>query len=208
MEETLDVAARKPGALTAWFGFEIASVFWLAWLDQQSVHTYWAGLLAGLLLGCFVQYFVLQALLRNAGYDPENSSFLAFLGLVILWTFGVVLGLLALIVPAFILMARWSLALPILLVEGSSPGLAIEASWERTRENTIPLLFCLIPFFLLGLPDLLLAFFGIAETISSIAMSAILSGLAAVYVVCLTIVLYRSLSLDGAANEVPRNPAV
>ncbi len=202
MDAALDAAARSPGLLVAWFGFTVASVYWTAWLDLQGAHIYAAGLAGGSLLGCFAQYAVLRTLLRDAGYDPDNSNFPAFLGLEILLLLGIVFGLMALLVPALIMMARWSLARQILLVEGTSVSSAIGQSWDRTSGNTIPLLLCFLPVFLLAVPELLLRFLGTTAGAGSIMMSALLSGLSAVYVICLSVVFYGALSQAGAPVEI------
>lgn len=90
--------------------------------------------LIGVAVGIVAAYALLVAMLRGTGLLPEGhaDAFLPFVGLSILATLGVGLGFLAVIIPGLVIMARWSIASPMLLVRGGGVMKSLGDSWERT----------------------------------------------------------------------------
>lgn len=80
-------------------------------------------------------YFLLVAMVRRTGLDSrtDDDAFLPFIGLTILSTLGVMLGFIAVILPGLFIMARWSLAQPLLVAGGRGVMAALGESWERTK---------------------------------------------------------------------------
>ena len=86
-------------------------------------------------IGMVCGYFLLVAMVRRTGLysRADGDAFLPYLGLTILSTLGVMLGALALILPALFIMARWSMAQPLLVAGGRGVMEALGESWDRTR---------------------------------------------------------------------------
>jgi hypothetical protein len=86
-------------------------------------------------LGMVGGYFLLVAMVRRTGLDSQadDDAFLPFIGLTILSTLGVMLGFIAFILPGLFIMARWSLAQPLLVAGGRGVMAALGESWERTK---------------------------------------------------------------------------
>ena len=64
-----------------------------------------------------------------------TDVFLSYFGLAVLYALGVLAGFILLIIPAFFLIARWSLAQPLVVVRGDGIRQAFGESWERTKGN-------------------------------------------------------------------------
>jgi hypothetical protein len=64
----------------------------------------------------------------------------ALLGGSLLYLFGIVFGLLLLIVPGLIALARWSLVAPVVVLDGRGPAAAIKRSSELVYGRTLPVL--------------------------------------------------------------------
>jgi amino acid permease len=69
-------------------------------------------------------------------YERSGPRLGALVGVSLLSALGLVLGLLALVIPGVILAARWSLAVPIVMLEGASPIRALKRSNELVRGHT------------------------------------------------------------------------
>jgi hypothetical protein len=86
-------------------------------------------------IGMVCGYFLLVAMLRRTGLHSrtDGDAFLPYLGLTILSTLGVMLGVIALILPGIFIMARWSMSQPLLVAGGRGVTEALGESWDRTR---------------------------------------------------------------------------
>jgi hypothetical protein len=94
----------------------------------------------------FGLYFLLQAMLRNAGFSLHEGGprLLQYLGLGILSGLATALGLVVFIIPGLILMARWSIASVLLVGEGKGITESMGESWEKTRGSEMPIILTLI----------------------------------------------------------------
>ena len=98
-------------------------------------------LLAGealkMVVGIVFAYFLLAAMLRRTGLSSRSGddTFLPYVGLSILYTLGVTLGVIAFVLPGLFFMARWSVAQPLLVARGQGIRASLGESWERTRGN-------------------------------------------------------------------------
>jgi hypothetical protein len=103
-------------------------------------------LLGGQLLnaaaGIVCAYFLLVAMLRRTGLyaRTEGDAFLPYIGLSILSTLGVMLGMIAIIIPGLFILARWSIAQPLLVGRGNGVMAALGESWERTKDKEFQIL--------------------------------------------------------------------
>jgi hypothetical protein len=92
------------------------------------------------LLGIVAAYFLLQALLRRAGLGGRREAFYPFLGLSLVHTLGFLFGLLLLVLPGLLILARWSIAQPLILVRPGPVLKTLGESWEETRGNEFSIL--------------------------------------------------------------------
>ena len=94
------------------------------------------------LVGVVAAYLLLDAMLRKTGLRERRDveAFYPYLGLSILYTLGVVLGFILLIIPGLLVMARWSISQPLIVARGGSVMRALGESWEQTRGNEFPIL--------------------------------------------------------------------
>lgn len=131
-------------------------------------------------------YFLYEHLLRKEGLVAPGRTgrdIGAYLGVTILTGIAIVLGLIQLIVPGLILMARWSIATGIVIAEGQSVTAAMRSSWDATRASrwTIVLLYVIfglvafVPAIVLGAA---LGFFAPTETDTSFGGGVLLNLLA------------------------------
>lgn len=120
-----------------------------------------------------LQYWLTRSLLDELGFElSPKSRILAFVGLGIVAGLGILLGLVLLVIPGLVLVARWSIATPLLL--GSDRGIfaSLEQSWRQTSGFTWPIL---TSFLVIYLPGVAVAAVGFAlmET-ASVAYGAVL----------------------------------
>jgi len=87
-------------------------------------------------------YFLLEFMVRRTGLRSRTDEdvFLPFFGLSILYTLGVGLGFILLVIPGVFVMIRWSIAQPFLVARGEGVMKSLGESWERTRGNEFPIL--------------------------------------------------------------------
>ena len=93
-------------------------------------------------LGVIAAYLLIDAMLGRTGLRDrtEGDVFLSFVVLSILYTLGVLAGLILIVIPGLVVMARWSLAQPMLVAQGISAKQALGESWARTSGAEIQIL--------------------------------------------------------------------
>jgi NhaP-type Na+/H+ or K+/H+ antiporter len=106
----------------------------------------------GFTIGVAATYFLYEAVLARTGLRSRQSedAFLPFIGLAIVTALGIMLGLVALVIPGLYLIARWSIAAPVLMIEGKGPIKAMQDSWERTKGSDFSIFVAVLLFF--GIP--------------------------------------------------------
>jgi len=92
--------------------------------------------------GIVCAYFLLIAALRRTGLyaRTDGDAFLPYIGLSLLYTLGVMAGFLIVIIPGLWIMARWSMAQPLLVGGGRGVMAALGESWERTKDKEFQIL--------------------------------------------------------------------
>jgi hypothetical protein len=100
-------------------------------------------------VGVAAAYFLLNAMLEKTGLRSRGNEdlFFAYFGLSILYTLGVVAGFIAIVLPGLVIMARWSLAQPMMLARGDGVTQALGASWERTKGNEFQIIVAVLALF-------------------------------------------------------------
>ena len=135
---------RRLGALLARFQLRIG--FWTALLIGAGVivdatRIGWeheaAATFSLSVFNLIAQYALTKWVLRDlTGRVAGAPRFLAFVGLGIVVSLGILVGMVLLIVPGIVLLVRWSIAVPILLSSNDQGiGDAIRRSWHETGPH-------------------------------------------------------------------------
>ncbi len=97
---------------------------------------------ASILVSTIVNYALIRTLLKKSGLmgQGDGGHLVPFFGLSILYTLGVGLAFVVLILPGLFVMARWSLARPLFLSRGGGVMESLSQSWDRTRGNEFPII--------------------------------------------------------------------
>jgi len=90
-----------------------------------------------IVVAVFLSYQLLKVMIDRTGLRSRGEAdvFLAYFGLSVIYGLSVLVGLILLIIPALFLIARWSLAQPLVVARGDGVMKAFGESWERTRGN-------------------------------------------------------------------------
>jgi hypothetical protein len=183
----------------------VPAVIFVVALTALSAPVTWYGvgslqpmrLLGGQLLiaaaGIVCAYFLLIAMLRRTGLYSriEGDTFLPYIGLSLLYTLGFLAGLIAIILPAFFIMARWSIAQPLLVGGGRGVMASLGESWERTKDKEFQILGAWLALIVLPVIILIAArsFFG-QEALTGIVISQIASSTLSVVTLAWNVAIY------------------
>jgi len=90
-----------------------------------------------IVVAVFFSYQLLKAMIDKTGLRSRGDAdvFLAYFGLSVLYGLAVLLGFILLVLPALFLIARWSLAQPLVVARGDGVMKAFGESWEKTSGN-------------------------------------------------------------------------
>lgn len=138
-------------------------------------------------------YFLLDATLQKTGLRSSGGEdmFFAYFGLTILYTLGTWAGLIAIVLPGLVIMARWSLAAPMLLVRGEGVMRSLGGSWERTKGNEFQIIIAMLALYVVPLAVLIAGsvMFDPADPVG-IAVSQLASAAMSALGVALSVALY------------------
>jgi membrane-anchored glycerophosphoryl diester phosphodiesterase (GDPDase) len=97
-------------------------------------------------VGVFFSYHLLKVMVDRTGLRSRGDAdvFLPYFGLTVLYGLAIVVGLILLVIPALFLMARWSLAQPLVVARGDGVMKAFGQSWERTSGNDFPIIMAVL----------------------------------------------------------------
>jgi len=87
------------------------------------------------LLTLFLQAALSASALQLDPIPTAGRNFVPVFGLSLLHGIGVSLGLLLVVIPGVLLLLRWSISLPVLLVEKCGVVESLRRSWELTRRR-------------------------------------------------------------------------
>jgi uncharacterized membrane protein len=109
------------------------------------------GALLKFVVGVVGGYLLIETMVRKTGLRTrtDNEAFLPYLLMLVPYTLGVMLGLIVFILPGLIIMARWSIAQPLLVARGDRPMQALGESWELTKGNEFQILVALLALLIL-----------------------------------------------------------
>ena len=176
------VALTLLNSAVAYYGLEYTSV------TQQVLKG-----VVGLTVGIAAAYFLYEAVLARTGLRSRQSddAFLPFIGLAVITTLAVMVGLIALVIPGLYLITRWSIAAPILMVDGKGPIKAMQDSWDRTKGSDFSILVAVLLFY--GVPTLASVAAGIVlgpEDPLGIGLSQLASAIASALGVAMAVGIY------------------
>lgn len=109
-----------------------------------------AGILAVILFGMVTQYWLIMAMLRRS-LHADFHRLLPYLGISLLSTIGLVLGLLLLVIPGLIFATRSLLVAPMVLDRETPAMDSFVESWERTQSSAWSIFGMIVVLFLLML---------------------------------------------------------
>lgn len=158
----------------------------------------------GFTVGVAAAFFLYEAVLARTGLRSRQTddAFLPFIGLAVISTLGILAGLVALVLPGLYLIARWSVAAPVLIVGGKGPIKAMQESWERTRGSDFSILVAVLLFY--GVPTLLSIGAGVvfgAEDPVGIGLSQLASVVASALGVAMAVAIYGLLVAGRSATK-------
>ena len=150
----------------------------------------------GFTIGVTAAYFLYEAVLARTGLRSRQSddAFLPFIGMAVITTLAIILGLVALIFPGLYLIARWSIAAPVLMIDGKGPIKAMQDSWERTKGSDFSILVAVLLFY--GVPTVASIAAGLvfgAEDPLGIGLSQLASAVASALGVAMAVGIYGRL---------------
>ena len=90
-----------------------------------------------IVIAVFFSYQLLKTMIDRTGLRSRGDKdvFLPYFGLTVLYGLAVLVGFFLLILPALFLIARWSLAQPLVVARGDGVMKAFGESWEKTSGN-------------------------------------------------------------------------
>jgi len=153
-------------------------------------------------VGIVCGYFLLVAMMRRLNLSQAGADvFLPYLGLSALYTLGILLGMIAIILPGLFLMTRWSIAQPLLVARRGGVMASFGESWDRTKGNEIAIFVAALALALIPIAVMIAA--GVLfekDSIVRIAVSEIASsGISLIYL-AVGVALYGLLvGREGAA---------
>jgi uncharacterized membrane protein len=145
------------------------------------------------LVGLVCAYAFIDAMVRKTGLRSRTGGdvFLPYLGLYIVYTIGVVLGFILIIFPGLYIMARWSIAQPMLIARGGGPMQALGDSWEETEENAFQILIATLIFLIPTIAISLLCTFMLGRaSVAGMLISQVASSVTSVLTLAMGVAIY------------------
>lgn len=148
-----------------------------------------------LVVGIICAYLLMDAMVGRTGLLSRRHGdvFLTYFGMSLLSALGVLAGFILLVFPGLFIMARWSIAQPLVVARGDGVSQSLGESWEQTKDNEFQILAALLIFlvptiaisllctFVLGRASvvgmLITQLAGSASSVLTMAMSVALYGL-------------------------------
>jgi hypothetical protein len=155
------------------------------------------------LIGIVCAYLLIDAMVGRTGLRSrgEGDMFLPYFGLSILYTLGVLAGFILIIFPGLFIMARWSIAQPLLVARGDGIMASLGESWERTKDNEFQILAALLAFLVPTIAISLLCTFMLGRaSLAGMIISQIASSASSVLALAMGVALYGL--VIGAPKEL------
>ena len=156
--------------------------------------------IAKFVVGVAAGYMLLDAMISRTGLRSRASDdvFFPFVGLSVLYILGVYAGLIAVVIPGLVVMARWSIAQPMLVARGGGVVATLGESWERTSGAEFQILGAMLA--LLILPIAILITCGVLfkpEDLVGIAVSQLATSALSIVSAAMGVALYGLIETAG-----------
>lgn len=116
-----------------------------------------ASIFAFTALSFIAQYALTRASLHDIGCPlPARTRLGAFIVLVTVSTLAILAGFALLVIPGFLLLVRWWIAVPILIGNDATISESLASSWRETEGHFWPLLLVIVPIYFPSLALLVL----------------------------------------------------
>lgn len=154
-----------------------------------------------------IQYQLYALILRSEGLIGEGVSsnrYLALLGSSIVSAIGVTVGMVLLVLPGLILLARWSIAPGMVIAEGQGPIASLSESWRATKASQWPIVGAFVVFGIVWLVlfGVLFSIIGFGAADLGSAGSALTFNLASAALtiasICVSLGIYRLVRVSAA----------
>lgn len=165
---------------------------------------------AASLLSFFIQYVAFRTVLDREGLICEGVGRRRYWPLM--WSsfvsaMGIGLGMIALVLPGLILLARWSMAPCVIIAEGGGPIGSLGESWRETRRVQWPIVGAFVVFGIVWLiaVGVLVAVIGFGSadlgTTGTAAAFNFAGGALTIASICLSLGIYRLVRVSAAPLE-------
>jgi hypothetical protein len=159
-----------------------------------------------IVVAVFLSYQLLKVMIDRTGLRSrgDNDVFLAYFGLTVLYGLAILVGFVLLVIPALFLIARWSLAQPLVVARGDGVMKAFSESWARTSGNEFQII--VVALLLVIVPQglrIAAGFMFAKESLLGIVLSQALNSLGSVLGMAMGVALYGMMigaSKDPAAT--------
>ena len=156
-------------------------------------------------LSFFGMYLLLEFMLRMSGQHSYEGPrrFLGYLGQSIVIGLCFVLGLILLILPGLVVMARWSLAQPLLVGRGVGAMDAVGMSWKMTAGHTTQIVVAILVLLVaIGVPTFLITFAFYDDSLFMIVLAQLLTNSLTVIGTAFVSALMLLIEPDAGYSEV------
>lgn len=143
-------------------------------------------------VGLTAAYFALDMLLQKTGLRTRKEDvFFAYFGLSLFYILGVMAGFLLIFLPGLVIMARWSLAQPMMIARGDGIMQALGGSWERTKGNEFQIIVAVLALYIVPVAFLIASsvMFDPADPVG-IVLQQLLSSIMSVLGLAMGVALY------------------
>lgn len=154
-------------------------------------------------VGIVCAYLTLDSMVRRTGLRSRGDGdvFVTYLGMSLLSALGVFAGFILLIFPGLFIMARWSLAQPLVVARGDGVMQSLGESWERTKDNEFQILAVVLVFLIPTIVISLLCTFMLGRaSVAGMIISQIASSASSVLALAMGVALYGL--IVGSPKEV------
>jgi hypothetical protein len=205
IEATLDIVERcvvPAAAFVVGLALANGAIAWFG-LHYTSIAQQVAMGVAGFVVAVVAAYLLFDVMLRKLGFiQPDADDVIVPYALLsILYSLAVGLGFLLIIFPGLYLMARWSVAQPLLIAQGKGVIASMKESWERTRGSEFAILVAILV--LVVLPGVISMFAGIQfepDDPIGIAITQRVSSIASMAGIAMGVALYRLIVAERDAS--------
>jgi membrane-anchored glycerophosphoryl diester phosphodiesterase (GDPDase) len=99
-----------------------------------------------IVISVVASYLLLTTMIRRTGLlsRTKDDVFLTYFGLAILSAMAILVGMILLIIPALFLMARWSIAQPLVVARGDGVKQAFAESWQKTSGSEFQIIIAVL----------------------------------------------------------------